>query len=71
MGARLRPEVGDVITKEQMLKVIESLPADATVADAMERLYLLDKIERGVAQLDAGQGISHEEAQQQLAKWLR
>ena len=60
-----------MITKEQMLKVIESLPADATVADAMERFYLLDKIERGVAQLDSGQGISHEEARQQLAKWLR
>jgi predicted transcriptional regulator len=59
-----------VITKEQMLKAIESLPTDATVSDAMERLYLLDKIERGVAQLDAGQGLSHEEAQQHLAKWL-
>ena len=58
-------------TKEAMLKIIEELPADATVADAMERLSLLDKVERGIAQADAGQTISHEEARRRLARWLK
>ncbi len=57
-------------TKEQMLKAIQNFPADATVEDAMERLYLLDKIERGIAQADAGQKVSQEEARRRMAQWL-
>jgi hypothetical protein len=60
-----------VPTKEQMLKVIQELPADATVEDAMERLYLLEKIERGIAQADAGQKISQDEARRRMARWLK
>jgi predicted transcriptional regulator len=59
-----------VPTKEQMLKVIQDLPADATVEDAMEQLYLLQKIERGIAQANAGQKVSQEEAGQCMARWL-
>lgn len=58
-------------TKEQMLKAIQELPADATVEDAMERLYLLEKIERGIAQADAGQKISQDEARRRMARWLK
>ena len=39
-----------------VLEAIEKLPADATLEDAIERLVLLAKIERGLAQLDAGRG---------------
>lgn len=49
-------------TKEQMIKVIQDLPEDATVEDAMERLYFLYKIERGIAQAEAGQKVSQKEA---------
>jgi hypothetical protein len=45
-------------TKEQMLQAIRELPDEATVEDAMERLYLLYKVERGIAQADAGQKLS-------------
>jgi hypothetical protein len=58
-------------TKEQMLKVIQELPDDATIEDAMERLYLLYKVERGIAQADAGQKVSQEEARRRMAKWLQ
>jgi predicted transcriptional regulator len=52
--------------KQKVLEVIERLPADATVEDAIERLVLLAKIEQGLAQLDAGQGIEHSEAKRRL-----
>ena len=58
-------------TKQQMLKAIEELPDDANVEDALERLYLFYKIERGVKQADAGDLISQEEARQRMAKWLK
>ena len=57
-------------TKEQMLHAIRELPDDATVEDAMERLYLLYKVERGIAQAYAGQKVSQEEAHTRMARWL-
>ena len=58
-------------TKEQILKAIEALPDDATIEDALERLYLLYKIERGLKQADNGALVTQEEARQRMAKWLR
>ncbi len=52
--------------KQKVLEAIERLPADATLEDAIERLVLLAKIERGLAELDAGQGIDHAEAKRRL-----
>ena len=58
-------------TKDQMIKAIEDLPEDATVEDAMERLYLLYKVERGLAQAEAGQKVSQEEARRRMGQWLK
>ncbi|GFP18878.1 hypothetical protein HKBW3S42_00180 [Candidatus Hakubella thermalkaliphila] len=59
-----------MVVKDQILKVIQELPQDATVEDAMERLYLLYKVERGIEQAEAGQKITQEEARKRMAKWL-
>ncbi|MEN6336365.1 MAG: hypothetical protein ABFE01_19085 [Phycisphaerales bacterium] len=58
-------------TKERMVQAVQSLPEDASIEDAMERLFLLAKIERGIQQADAGQLIPHEEVKERMAKWLR
>ena len=58
-------------TKQQILKAIEELPDDASVEDAIERLYLLYKIEKGLRQADHGDLISQEDARQRMAKWLK
>jgi hypothetical protein len=57
--------------KGKMLRVIQGLPDNATIEDGMERLYLLYKLERGIAQADAGQKVSQEEARRRMAKWLQ
>ena len=48
-------------TKDRIVEAMRSLPADASFDDAIERLVFLAKIEEGLAQLDAGQGIPHED----------
>ena len=58
-------------TKQRMLKAIEALPEDANVEDALERLYLLYKIDKGIEQADAGRLIGQDEARQRMAKWLK
>ena len=52
--------------KQRVLEAIEKLPADATVEDAIERLVFLAKIERGIAQLDAGKGLPHSQVKPQI-----
>ena len=47
---------------------IKQLPPDATVEDAIERLYFLAKVERGIAQADAGETLPHEAARIRLLK---
>ena len=55
-------------------KIIDSLrdlPEKTTIEEAMERLYVLAKIEKGIKEADEGQCISHEEAKEKMKKWLR
>ncbi len=52
--------------KQKILEAIEHLPPDATVEDAIERLVFLAKVERGLAELDAGKGVDHTEAKRRL-----
>jgi predicted transcriptional regulator len=58
-----------VTAKEKALEAVEGLPADATLEDAMERLYFLYKVERGLAEADAGQILTHEQAKAERARW--
>jgi len=54
--------------KQKVLEAIEKLPADATLEDAIERIVLLAKIERGLAEVDAGKGVDHAEARRRLLR---
>jgi predicted transcriptional regulator len=57
--------------KQQMLKAIEELPDDAGVEEALDRLYLLYKIERGLRQADRGELLTQEEVRERMAKWVK
>ena len=57
--------------KQQMLKVIEELPDDAGIEEALDRLYLLYKVERGLRQADRGEFLSQEEVRERISKWLK
>lgn len=54
--------------KEQILEAIRALPDDARIEDAIERLYLLYKIQRGIEQADAGATVSQEEARERILR---
>ena len=58
-------------TKEAILEMIRKLPENVTVADVMAELYFRQKVDQGLAELDAGKGIPHEQARDRLQKWLK
>jgi predicted transcriptional regulator len=52
--------------RQQILDALQDLPSDATFDDAIERLVFLAKIDAGLAELDQGKGIPHEEVKRRL-----
>ncbi|MFW5871200.1 MAG: hypothetical protein ACOCVH_01810 [Verrucomicrobiota bacterium] len=56
--------------KDKVIHAVQYLPEDASIEDAMERLFFLSKIERGIQQADSGQTLSHTQVKERMAKWL-
>ena len=53
-------------TRDRVLDAVQKLPADATVEQAMERLYFIAKVEEGLRQANAGKLVSHEDVKRRL-----
>lgn len=52
--------------KQRVVEVIQQLPEDATVEDAIERLCFIVKVQKGLDELDGGQAIAHDEAKRRI-----
>ena len=57
-------------TKESVLQAISELPDDASLEEILDAVLLRLKVERGRRQIQEGQGVSHEEVRERLARWL-
>ncbi len=56
-----------VAVTEEVATVLRHLPADGTLEYG---LYVLEKVKRGLANVEAGRTLTQEEVEQRLAKWL-
>ena len=56
--------------KKLVLDVISELPDETSLAEIVDRIEFLAAIQKGIAQLDRGEGVPHEEVKRQLATWL-
>ncbi|NHQ60432.1 hypothetical protein G9409_07490 [Chlorobium sp. BLA1] len=57
--------------KEKIIQAVEALPVNTTFEEAMERLLILAKVDRGIQQDNAGETISHTEVKERMSKWLK
>jgi hypothetical protein len=55
--------------KEILLQVAETLPSDATLADAINELRFRQAVEDGIASLDSGARVPLEDARRKISKW--
>lgn len=46
--------------KEQVIDLVKSLPDEVTVDDIMRELYFKVQVDKGLKELDEGNGIPHE-----------
>jgi predicted transcriptional regulator len=56
--------------KEIVLETIRALPDDCTIDEIAERIRFMAAVQKGLDELDRGEGIPHEEVKKQLASWL-
>lgn len=56
--------------KEQVIQMIQNLPDDVSVEEIMAELYFRFQVDAGLKDLDEGKGISHEEVEKRMSKWL-
>ena len=53
-----------------MLEGVSTLPDDARIEDAMEKLLFLAKIEQGLEQANNRQTIPHDEVKTAFKRWI-
>jgi len=59
------------LSKEEIMRSLATLPEDATVEDFQERLALLTAVAEGLADIEAGRVISHDEMVKRVKQWLK
>lgn len=59
------------IAKQQISSLLNALPDDCTLEDIQYHLYVIEKVQRGLNSADTAGGISQEEAEKRLEKWLK
>jgi hypothetical protein len=60
-----------MITKKQLSATIEKLPEKFSIEDLIDKLILLDKIERAEKQSEDGETISETELEREIEKWFK
>jgi len=55
--------------KAEAIRLIESLPEHCSLEDIQYHLYIVQKICRGQADVDAGRSVPQEEAERRIAEW--
>lgn len=56
--------------KEKVRKMLDQIPDDASFEDIQYHIYVREKIERGLKDVEEGQVLSQEEVEHRMSKWL-
>ena len=69
-GSRTMPSAQET-AKEQMIKILEGLPDESSYDALLEELVLSRMIKRGLADVDAGRTLCHDEMRRRIDSWAR
>ena len=56
--------------KEEVRKMLDQIPDDASLEDIQYHIYVCQKIERGLEDIEEGRVLSQEEVERRMSKWL-
>ncbi|MBN7811125.1 hypothetical protein J0A68_09165 [Algoriphagus sp. H41] len=60
-----------MISKAELIKQIQKFPEEIAIEDLVERLILIDKLEKRIAESKDGQNISEEDLKKEMQEWFR
>ncbi len=60
-----------MLVKKQVIKTIKEMPDEFSVDDAIEKLIVLNKIEKARKEIKDGKGLTTALAKKKLQKWLK
>jgi predicted transcriptional regulator len=56
--------------KQEVLRILDRLPDDASLEDIQYHIYVRQKIDHGLEDVEAGRTLSEEEFDRRMEKWL-
>jgi predicted transcriptional regulator len=56
--------------KQEVRSLLDQIPDDATFEDIQYHIYVREKIERGLKDVEVGRVVSEEEMERRMQKWL-
>lgn len=60
-----------MISKAKLKEQIEHFPEEFTIDELIDRLILIEKVERGYRQSENGEEISEQELEKEISKWFK
>ena len=58
------------ITKERLIKQIETFPDEISIGEVIERLIIIEKLEIRIKESDNDETISEEDLKNEMATWF-
>jgi predicted transcriptional regulator len=55
--------------KEEVRRILDLLPDDATLEDVQYRIYVSQAVAAGLRDMDEGRVVSQEEVERRIARW--
>ena len=59
------------MNKEKLMATINDMPQDFELEVLMERLVFIEKVEKGLEQLESGNTFTHEQVSQKIKAWSK
>ncbi|MDB5007950.1 MAG: hypothetical protein JWP45_2343 [Mucilaginibacter sp.] len=59
------------MNKEKLIATINDMPQDFDLEVLMEKLVFIEKVEKGIEQLNSGNTLTHEQVKQRVKQWSK
>jgi predicted transcriptional regulator len=61
----------DNMRKDKVLETVNDLPSEFELEELIERLIFIEKVEKGLQQIDKGETRTHDEVKQIVKSWRK
>ena len=58
-----------MVTKDKVIELVEHMPDTFSIDDLVERVLILEKIEKAQKEIENGEGMDWEDFKKEMGKW--